>query len=138
MENRSYVYILLDFCPYLAMRAATAFLARSERLFIATSKIIDFLDSCAKVWYNESMAINILQHKQPNQDGIDAIRVEIANGDLAALEDIIAKYGVRDARDIIAFSIGVLKEADGSPIAVQQKDGRIIKFIPKAIQKNAS
>ena len=50
----------------------------------------------------------------------------------------IAKYGVRDARDIIAFSIGVLKEADGSPIAVQQKDGRIIKFIPKAIQKNAS
>lgn len=82
------------------------------------------------------MAINILQTKQPNQDGVDAIRVEIANGDLAALEDIISKYEVRDARDIIAFSIGLLKEADGAPLAIQQKDGRFIKFMPKALQKD--
>ena len=82
------------------------------------------------------MAINILQSKQPNQDGVDAIRVEIANGDLEALEDIISKYNVQDARDIIAFSIGVLKEADGLPIAIHKKDGHIIKFVPKAIQKD--
>lgn len=82
------------------------------------------------------MAVNILQQKQPNQDGVDAIRVEIANGDLAALEDIIDKYGVQDARDIIAFAIGVLKEADGAPLAIPQKDGRIIKFMPKALQKD--
>ncbi len=83
------------------------------------------------------MAINILQTKQPNKDGVDAIRIEIANGDLAALEDIVVKYGMQDARDIIAFAIGVLKEANGTPIAVPQKDGRVIKFMPKALSKDA-
>jgi len=79
------------------------------------------------------MAINILQTKQPNKDGVDAIRIEIANGDLAALEDIVVKYGMQ----IIAFAIGVLKEANGTPIAVPQKDGRVIKFMPKALSKDA-
>lgn len=83
------------------------------------------------------MAINILQPKQLNKDGVEAIQLEIANGDLAALEDIVEKYGVRDTRDIIAFAINVLKEADGRPIAATKPGGQIIKFMPsEAIQKN--
>lgn len=82
------------------------------------------------------MAINILKSKHKNGDGLDAIELEIANGDLAALEDIIEKYDVQDARDIIAFAIGVLKEADGRPVAAIKEDGRINKFVPKAIRQN--
>lgn len=76
------------------------------------------------------MAINILKNNYTNGADQDAMSLEIANGDLAALREVSEKYGVRDEGDMIAFAIGVLKEADGRPIAATKEDGRLMKFIP--------
>lgn len=82
------------------------------------------------------MAINILKDNY-QKDGLDAVQLEIANGDLAALKSATDKYGVRDITDMIAFAIGLLNEADGRPVAAMDKNGRLIKFIPsKAITKD--
>lgn len=82
------------------------------------------------------MAINILKDNY-QKDGLDAVQLEIANGDLAALKSATDKYGVRGITDMIAFAIGVLNEADGRPVAATDKDGRLIKFIPsKTITKD--
>lgn len=87
-------------------------------------------------WYNGGMAINILKDNY-QKGGFDAVELEIANGDLAALKNATEKYGVRDITDMIAFAIGLLDEADGRPVAATDKDGRLMKFIPsKAITKN--
>lgn len=85
------------------------------------------------------MAINILKNDYKNEDGLDAVELEIANGDLAALKKATEKYGVHDLTDMIAFAIGVLDEADGRPVAATDEDGRLKKFMPsKAITKNAT
>ena len=85
------------------------------------------------------MAINIIKENYQNGDGQDATKIEIANGDLAALKAATEQYGVRDITDMIAFSIGLLNEAAGRPVAAPDKDGRLIKFMPsKAITKDGS
>lgn len=85
------------------------------------------------------MAINIIKENYQNGDGQDATKIEIANGDLAALKAATERYGVRDITDMIAFSIGLLNEAAGRPVAATDKDGRLIKFMPsKAITKDGS
>lgn len=76
------------------------------------------------------MAINILDSNYKNDDGQDAVSVEIANGDLRALNEITEKYGVNDLTDIIAFAIAVMKESDGRPIAATRVDGSMRQFIP--------
>lgn len=82
------------------------------------------------------MAINILKDNY-QKDGLDAMQLEIANGDLAALKSATEKYGVRDVTDMVAFAIGLLNEADGRPVAATDKDGRLIKFMPsKALIKD--
>jgi len=89
------------------------------------------------VWYNGSMAINILDDNYKNGDGQDAAKIEIANGDLRALKDVAEAYNVNDITDVIAFAIGVMKEADGRPIAAQKVDGTLKKFMPaESITKN--
>lgn len=76
------------------------------------------------------MAINILNSNYKNDAGQDAVKVEIANGDLRALNEITEKYGVNDLTDIIAFAIAVMKESDGRPVAATRVDGSMRKFIP--------
>jgi len=76
------------------------------------------------------MAINILKTGYKNDDGQDAVQVEIANGDLRALNEITDKYGVHDLTDIIAFAIAIMKESDGRPVAVTTADGLLRQFIP--------
>lgn len=76
------------------------------------------------------MAINILESNYKNEDGLDAVKVEIANGDLRALNEVTEKYGVNDLTDIIAFAIAVMKESDGRPVAATRVDGSMRKFIP--------
>lgn len=76
------------------------------------------------------MAINILESNYKNDDGLDAVKVEIANGDLRALNEVTEKYGVNDLTDIIAFAIAVMKESDGRPVAATRVDGSMRKFIP--------
>ncbi|MCM1218209.1 MAG: hypothetical protein NC548_27300 [Lachnospiraceae bacterium] len=84
------------------------------------------------------MAINILKDNY-QKDGLDAMQIEIANGDLAALKEATEKYGVHDITDMMAFAIGVLNKADGGPVAVVDEGGRFTKFIPsKAITKDGS
>lgn len=76
------------------------------------------------------MAINILRSNYKNDDNQDAVTVEIANGDLRALNEITEKYGVSDLTDIIAFAIAVMKESDGRPVAATRVDGTMRQFIP--------
>lgn len=79
------------------------------------------------------MAIDILKENY-QKGGMDAMQLEIANGDLAALKSATEKYGVKDVALMIAFAIGVLNEADGRPVAATDKDGRLVRFMPsKAI-----
>lgn len=83
------------------------------------------------------MAINILENNYKNDDGQNAVKVEIANGDLRALNEITEKYGVNDLTDIIAFAIAVMKESDGRPVAATRVDGSMRMFIPaKPIKQN--
>lgn len=76
------------------------------------------------------MAINILRNHYKNDDSQEAVTVEIANGDLRALNEITEKYGVNDLTDIIAFAIAVMKESDGRPVAATRVDGSMRQFIP--------
>lgn len=76
------------------------------------------------------MAINILESNYTNDAGQDAVKVEIANGDLRALNEITEKYGVNDLTDIIAFAIAVMKESDGRPVAAIRVDGTMRQLIP--------
>lgn len=83
------------------------------------------------------MAINILRENYKNDDDMDAVTLEIANGDLRALKEITNSYGVNDITDIIAFAIGVMKESDGRPVAATRVDGSMRKFVPAdSIRKN--
>lgn len=81
-------------------------------------------------YYQEVMAINIISDEHINDAGLNAIDLEIANGDLEALTEIAKDYDLADRSDVIAFAIGVLKKAHGGPIAVVDKDGRYNKFKP--------
>lgn len=83
------------------------------------------------------MAINILKDHYKNKEGQDAAEIEIANGDLRALRELADVYNVNDITDIIAFAIGVMKEAEGRPLAAQRVDGTLRKFLPaESITKN--
>ena len=76
------------------------------------------------------MAINIVKDNYKNDNGLDAMNIEIANGDLKALNDIARDYQLADKTSVIAFAIGVLKKAHGQPVAVVNEDGQYTKFKP--------
>lgn len=75
------------------------------------------------------MAIDITSKRQ-NDDGVYEVELRIANGDLEALESIQQDYDVKDLKSVIAFSINVLKQAGGRPIAVTTDDGFTKKLVP--------
>lgn len=76
------------------------------------------------------MTIHIIKENYTNDDGQVATTVEIANGDLRALNEVTERYGVNDLTDIIAFAIAVMKESDGRPVAATRVDGSMRQFIP--------
>lgn len=76
------------------------------------------------------MAINITKDNYQNDDGMDAVSIEIANGDLKALRGIAHSYRLNDVSDVIAFAIGILDKAHGQPVAVVDEDGHYIKYKP--------
>lgn len=85
------------------------------------------------------MAINTLRTNYENEAGQNSSSFEIANGDLEALEEITAAYGLKDNSKVIAFAIGLLKEANGGPVAVVKDDGRVNKYLPaEALKTNGS
>lgn len=85
------------------------------------------------------MAINVLEKNCKNENGVNAVKIEIANGDLEALESIQHDYGLDNIEDVIAFAIGFLKEANGRVVAVAKEDGTFAKFLPaKSRGKDAS
>lgn len=91
-----------------------------------------------EICYNEGMAINILQDVHKREDGVDAVEIEIANGDLHALQEITNAYGVNDITDVIAFAIGVMKESEGRPIAATRVDGTLRQLMPsESLKRNA-
>jgi hypothetical protein len=47
--------------------------------------------------------------------------VRITNGDLAALKEIMDKYGLKDESAVIVFAIGVLNRAGGRVIVVKSR-----------------
>jgi hypothetical protein len=54
----------------------------------------------------------------------------ITNGDFMALKKIVKDYKISDVTNVIAFAIGVLDQANGTPIMIEKTDGSIIKFKP--------
>ena len=82
------------------------------------------------------MAINVIKRNYKNENGLNSTSIEIANGDLEALESIQHDYGLSDIDDVIAFAIGFLKEANGRVVAVAKDDGRFAKFIPAKAKDN--
>lgn len=56
--------------------------------------------------------------------------ITISNGDLEALKKIAKDYQIADESDVIAFAIGILSEASGRPISIEQPDGTVKKFMP--------
>ncbi|MBQ3348582.1 hypothetical protein IJG90_03650 [Candidatus Saccharibacteria bacterium] len=76
------------------------------------------------------MAINIVRENYQNNDGMDAVSIEVANGDLKALRGIAHSYRLNDVADVIAFAIGILDKAHGQPVAVVDEDGHYIKYKP--------
>ena len=57
-------------------------------------------------------------------------KITLTNGDLEALKKIAEDYGLHDESDVIAFALGVLSQANGRAISAEQKDGRLIRFLP--------
>lgn len=83
------------------------------------------------------MAINIIRDVHQKEDGVDAVEIEIANGDLRALQEITNAYGVNDITDIIAFAISVMKESEGRPVAATRVDGTLRQLMPsESIKRN--
>lgn len=76
------------------------------------------------------MAINIVKDNYKNDDGMEAVSIEVANGDLKALKGIANSYRLNNVTDVIAFAIGILDKAHGQPVAVVDEDGRYIKYKP--------
>ena len=70
------------------------------------------------------MAITVIK------DGPDSATIEIAKGDLKALNEVMEDYNFADKTGVIAFSIGVLREAKGKPLSVSQDDGSRVRFEP--------
>ena len=60
----------------------------------------------------------------------DRGEVTLTNGDLQALKKIAAEYGIEDETDVITFALGVLSQAKGKAISIDQEHGSVIKFVP--------
>lgn len=91
---------------------------------------VDWLQKMWRRCYNVIMAINIVKDNYKNDDGMEAVSIEIANGDLKALRWIAQSYRLADVSDVIAFAIGILDKAHGQPVAVVDEDGHYIKYKP--------
>lgn len=73
--------------------------------------------------------------KDNEQDGVATFTIN--NGDLAALNDIKEKYHLRDNDDVLTFAIGVLKQAGGRPVTIQNEQGAISSLLPsEELQRN--
>lgn len=57
-------------------------------------------------------------------------KIRLTNGDFQALQSIAKEYGLTDASDVITFALGVLSQAKGKPVTIEQEDGSIIKLVP--------
>ena len=77
-----------------------------------------------------------LEKNYKNDNGQNATKLEIANGDLEALESIQHDYGLSSIEDVVAFAIGFLKEANGRVVAVVKEDGRFAKFFPAKAKRD--
>lgn len=54
----------------------------------------------------------------------------VVNGDLKALNRIKEQYGLKDGDDVIVFAIGLLSQAEGRPITIENNDGTTTTLLP--------
>lgn len=66
--------------------------------------------------------------KDNETDGVATFTIN--NGDLVALNDIKEKYNLRDSDNVLTFAIGVLKQAGGRPVTVQNDQGSLTNLLP--------
>lgn len=84
------------------------------------------------------MAITLIKSEHKNTESVDAVDIEIANGDLRALKSIKDEYRLASIEDVLAFAIGVLDKASGKPITVTHDDGSTARYMPASeIKKDA-
>jgi hypothetical protein len=64
--------------------------------------------------------------------------ITITNGDFQAFKKIAKDYNITNEEDVITFAIGVLSKANGRPVAIEQADGTLAKFLPAEKLKTAN
>jgi hypothetical protein len=64
------------------------------------------------------MAIIKTGAQEINENGVREISVNIENGDLAALNDIVSRYKFKDEASALRFALAVLYKAAGTDVVV--------------------
>lgn len=67
--------------------------------------------------------------RKDSEEGGEA-KYTINNGDLVALNQIKDGYGLRDSDNVLTFAIGVLKQAGGRPVMIQNEQGAYTSLLP--------
>jgi hypothetical protein len=70
------------------------------------------------------MAINQIEDTEQN------LKIDINNGDLKALEDIINNWKFKDKASALRFAIAVLKQSSRDSLGIRNKDGHVNLFQP--------
>lgn len=70
------------------------------------------------------MAINPIEDTDKN------LKIDIINGDLKALDDIMNKWKFKDKASALRFAIAVLTQSSRDSLGIRNKDGHINLFQP--------
>lgn len=72
--------------------------------------------------------------KDSENDGV--AKYTVNNGDLMALNQIKELYDLPDSNDVITFAIGLLKQAGGRPVTIQNEQGALTDLLPSDELRN--
>jgi hypothetical protein len=70
------------------------------------------------------MAINLIT------DQPEGFQIDINNGDLKALSEIVNKWRFKDKESALRFAIAVLSLTEEGTLCQEKKDGSVVKFMP--------
>ncbi len=77
------------------------------------------------------MAINLI-HDQP-----EGLQIDINNGDLRVLREIVNKWRFKDKESALRFALAVLSLTEEGSLCHEKKDGSVVKFVPTENMLNA-
>ncbi len=68
--------------------------------------------------------------RQPDQTNDDQLNVNINNGDLAALQAIKDRFGLRDEEAVLRFALAILTKSTSPTIYVEDENGVKVGLSP--------